>query len=37
MKTLINFLTAPWRWYKEYRVIKKRTEERRKRDPFIYK
>jgi len=37
MNKLINFLTAPWRWYKENRAFKKRMEELRKRDPFIYK
>lgn len=37
MKTILNFLTWPWRWYKENRDFKKRMEEMRKRDPFIYK
>jgi hypothetical protein len=37
MKTLLNFLTAPWRRYKERQQLKRRLEELRKRDPFIYK
>ena len=37
MKIIIDFLLWPWRTYKEYRLIKKRLEELKKRDPFIYK
>ena len=37
MKTLIRFLTYPWRKYQENKAFKKRLEELRKRDPFIYK
>jgi hypothetical protein len=34
---IINFLLTPIRKYKERKVFKKRLEELRKRDPFIYK
>lgn len=37
MKKIIDFLTTPWRLWKEHRAYKKRLEELRKRDPFIYK
>lgn len=37
MKKLIDFITKPWRMWKENREYKKRIEELRKRDPFIYK
>lgn len=37
MKQIFNFITWPWRWYKERRDFKRRLEELRKRDPFIYK
>ena len=37
MKKIIKFLTWPWRRYQERRAYKKRIEELRKRDPFIYK
>jgi hypothetical protein len=37
MKKLINFLIRPYTWYMERRAFKKRLEELRKRDPFIYK
>jgi hypothetical protein len=37
MKTLIDFITYPWRKFVERRQFKKRLEELRKRDPFIYK
>ena len=37
MKTLIELLTRPWRRYKERQQLKRRLEELRKRDPFIYK
>jgi hypothetical protein len=37
MKKLINFLLRPWRMWQDRRAFKKRLEELRKRDPFIYK
>ena len=37
MSEFLNFLRNPWRWYKERKAFKKRMEEMRKRDPFIYK
>jgi hypothetical protein len=37
MKKLIDLLLTPWRKYKERKALKKRIEELRKRDPFIYK
>jgi hypothetical protein len=37
MMKIINFLLAPYRKYKEHKAFKKRLEELRKRDPFIYK
>ena len=37
MKKLIDIITFPWRWYDNRRKMKKRLEELRKRDPFIYK
>jgi hypothetical protein len=37
MKIIINFLLSPWRKFQEHRALKKRIEEMRKRDPFIYK
>ncbi len=37
MKNLINFLLKPFRILIEKRKLKKRIEELRKRDPFIYK
>jgi len=37
MSGLINFLRNPMRWYRERNAFKKRLEELRKRDPFIYK
>jgi hypothetical protein len=37
MKKLIDLLLTPWRKFKERRAYKKRMEELRKRDPFIYK
>lgn len=36
LKRLINFLLSPYRKFQEKRRIKKRIEELRKRDPFIY-
>jgi hypothetical protein len=35
-KRIIDFVLSPYRNYKEKRRIKKRIEELRKRDPFIY-
>jgi hypothetical protein len=37
MKKLIEILLAPWRKYQERQQLKRRLEELRKRDPFIYK
>ena len=37
MKKIIELLTWPWRRYQERKAYKKRIEELRKRDPFIYK
>jgi hypothetical protein len=37
IKKIINYLLIPYRKYKENREFKKRLEELRKRDPFIYK
>ena len=37
MKKIIELMTYPWRWYKDRQEFKKRLEELRKRDPFIYK
>lgn len=37
MKKLIKILMTPWQKYKERQQIKRRLEELRKRDPFIYK
>jgi hypothetical protein len=37
MKKIIKLLTWPWRRYQESKQFKKRLEEFRKRDPFIYK
>ena len=37
MKEFLNFLKNPWRWYKDRQELKKRIEELRRRDPFIYK
>jgi hypothetical protein len=37
MKKLIDFILGPWRRYKQEKEFKKRLEEMRKRDPFIYK
>lgn len=33
----INWLLTPYRKWKEKKEFKKRVEEMRKRDPFIYK
>jgi hypothetical protein len=37
MKKIIDFILWPMRWYKERKDMKRRLEELRKRDPFIYK
>lgn len=37
MKKLLDLITAPWNWYKARRAFKKRMEQLRKQDPFIYK
>jgi hypothetical protein len=37
MNRLITFLFAPVEWFRQRRRMKKRIEELRKRDPFIYK
>jgi|CryBogDrversion2_5_1035270.scaffolds.fasta_scaffold00070_16 hypothetical protein len=37
MKKLIDFILKPWHWYKSRQEFKRRMEELRKRDPFIYK
>lgn len=37
MDKIINFLMTPWRRWQEKKAFKKRIEELRNRDPFIYK
>jgi hypothetical protein len=37
MKKIWYFLTYPYQWYKKRKMLNKRLEELRKRDPFIYK
>jgi len=37
MNKIIAFLLSPWYKYQEHKRFKKRLEELRKRDPFIYK
>ena len=37
MKKIINFITWPYRKWKQHREFKKKMEELKKRDPFIYK
>jgi hypothetical protein len=37
MRKIIDLLTWPWRKIQERKAYKKRLEELRKRDPFIYK
>jgi hypothetical protein len=37
MKKILNFILSPWRMWQEKKEYKKRMEELRKRDPFIYK
>ena len=37
MKALLDFILTPYRKWKEHKEFKKRIEELKKRDPFIYK
>ena len=37
MRKIINWLTGPYRRYKEKKAFEARLAELRKRDPFIYK
>jgi len=37
MKKLLDIILWPWRKYQAHKDFKKRIEELRKRDPFIYK
>lgn len=37
MKAILDFVLQPWHKWQEHRAFKKRLEELRKRDPFIYK
>ena len=37
LKKIIDIILYPWNKYQERRYLKKRIEELRKRDPFIYK
>jgi hypothetical protein len=37
MKKIIDLLLWPWHEWQSHRAFKKRLEELRKRDPFIYK
>jgi hypothetical protein len=37
LKNFWNWLTTPYRAWKEQRALKKRIEELKKQDPFIYK
>jgi hypothetical protein len=37
VQRIIDFILSPWRMWQEHRAFKKRLEELRKRDPFIYK
>jgi hypothetical protein len=37
MKKIFEWLLAPYRRYQENKKLKKRIEDLRKRDPFIYK
>jgi len=36
-KSILNFILYPYTKYKEHKAWKKRLEELKKRDPFIYK
>ena len=37
MQKIFDFISWPWRQWQEKKRMKKRLEELRKRDPFIYK
>jgi hypothetical protein len=37
MKKIMNFILKPYREWQERRKLKKRIEDLKKRDPFIYK
>ena len=37
LKKLIDFILRPYRKYQEHQEFKKKLDELRKRDPFIYK
>ena len=37
LKKIWRILIYPWTWFKQEREMKKRLEELKKRDPFIYK
>ena len=37
IKKILNFILSPWHKYQANKAFKKRMEEMRKRDPFIYK
>ena len=37
IKKMLDFILTPWRRYKQKKAWKKRLEELRRRDPFIYK
>jgi|TARA_B100001094_G_scaffold333278_1_gene410215 hypothetical protein len=37
LKKIWDFIISPYTKYKEHKAFKKRMEELRKRDPFIYK
>jgi len=37
MKRLLDFLLQPWHRWQQKKAHKKRLEELRKQDPFIYK
>lgn len=37
IKKMLDFILTPWHRYKQKKAWKKRLEELRRRDPFIYK
>jgi hypothetical protein len=37
MKKIMNFILKPYREWQERRKLKKRIEDLKKRDPFIYR
>jgi len=37
MHNFLQFLKNPYRWYVNRKLLKKRLEDLRNRDPFIYK